>query len=193
MFSKHRRKTLWEAAGRIEAYFETSPKGTVVHDKLLIFSESDAASPVKALQQQWGIAKLPEPGAVRQRVKESTSGGKIHWGKLFGDSTGRREVKLEICSGSGDWVVGQAAADAGSADWCAMEIRRDRIFHGLCSAAMAGVGNLAFLCGDALAILRDRVPPGSVSRIVVSHPEPPQQQNKSLESQAAHLLMAPFF
>ena len=32
-------------------------------------------------------------------------------------------VKLEICSGNGDWVAAQARADAGRANWVALELK----------------------------------------------------------------------
>ena len=38
-------------------------------------------------------------------------------------------VKLEIASGTGDWVVAQAQADVGKANWACVELRHDRVYH----------------------------------------------------------------
>lgn len=37
--------------------------------------------------------------------------------------------KLEICSGSGDWIVQQCQSSTEFVNWIAMELRHDRIFH----------------------------------------------------------------
>ena len=41
-------------------------------------------------------------------------------------SGGKLPVKLEICSGFGEWVIEQAKAEAGVANWSALELRYDR-------------------------------------------------------------------
>ena len=45
-------------------------------------------------------------------------------------------VKMEICSGTGEWAVAQARADAGRADWVAMELRPDLVYQTLVSMAL---------------------------------------------------------
>jgi tRNA G46 methylase TrmB len=38
-------------------------------------------------------------------------------------------VKMEICAGSGDWVVAQACKEKGRANWVALELRHDRVYQ----------------------------------------------------------------
>ena len=74
-------------------------------------------------------------------------------------------------------------------------MRRDRCFtawaHAAC-AADTGLDNLAILAGDASELLPDRFAEGSVARVFVNHPEPPQQSNFSHASDAAHMLTEDF-
>ena len=75
-----------------------------------------------------------------------------HVGKIFkerGGSDAPLPVRLEICSGSGDWVVAQALADAGRAHWAALELRHDRVCHIVQRALTAGAASLCVLGGDA--------------------------------------------
>lgn len=58
-------------------------------------------------------------------LMESMNGDKFNFNSIFGNS---RNIKLEICSGSGDWVVSQCQQQA-SSNWVAMELRHDRIFQ----------------------------------------------------------------
>jgi len=98
--------------------------------------------------------------------------------KLFrgGKSTDetRRPVKLEVCSGMGDWVVSRAAADARSADWLAIEMRRNRVRMTWAKGVRARLNNLAVLRGMAHEMLSSRVPEDSLSEIYVNYPDPPE-------------------
>ena len=98
--------------------------------------------------------------------------------KLFrgGKSTDEtlRPVKLEVCSGMGDWVVSRAAADARSADWLAIEMRRNRVRMTWAKGVRARLNNLAVLRGMAHEMLSSRVPEDSLSEIYVNYPDPPE-------------------
>ena len=98
--------------------------------------------------------------------------------KLFrgGKSTDetRRPVKLEVCSGMGDWVVSRAAADKRSADWLAIEMRRNRVRMTWAKGVRARLNNLAVLRGMAHEMLSSRVPEDSLSEIYVNYPDPPE-------------------
>jgi tRNA G46 methylase TrmB len=112
-------------------------------------------------------------------------------------------LKLEICSGNGEWVAAQAAADRGAyvtaapqsevkALWLALELRCDRVHNTLCQHAFSSNdlakaqltgdlsapnrNNLAIIGGDASKILPSRLPPGRLSAIFVNHPQPPEQR-----------------
>ena len=95
--------------------------------------------------------------------------------KLFGGGrTEKRPVKLEVCSGMGDWVVSRAAADARSADWLAIEMRRNRVRMTWAKGVRARLNNLAVLRGMAHEMLSSRVPEDSLSEIFVNYPDPPE-------------------
>jgi pentatricopeptide repeat protein len=102
-------------------------------------------------------------------------------------ASGERELKVEVCSGAGEWVVAQAKHDP-AADWAALELRHDRAHQTLTKAVFAEARNLAVLCGDAMHILPTHFPADSVSRLFVNHPEPPQQTGGRGDSQGRHLL-----
>eukprot|EP00428_Durinskia_dybowskii_P077638 CAMPEP_0170356704 /NCGR_PEP_ID=MMETSP0117_2-20130122/1315_1 /TAXON_ID=400756 /ORGANISM="Durinskia baltica, Strain CSIRO CS-38" /LENGTH=720 /DNA_ID=CAMNT_0010610821 /DNA_START=174 /DNA_END=2332 /DNA_ORIENTATION=- len=107
-------------------------------------------------------------------------------------SSEERELKVEVCSGAGEWVVAQAKSDSAS-DWVAMELRHDRAYQTLTKAVFANVPNLAVLCGDAMHILPTHFPTAAVSKLFVNHPEPPQQTGGRGDSQNRHLLEEGFF
>jgi len=120
--------------------------------------------------------------------------GALRWPRVF--ESKRLPTKLEVCSGTGDWVVAQALAEADQANWVASELRYDRVCSILSKAALARVDNLCLLAGDAGSILRGSVPAGSLSHVCVNFPEPPQTSRNSscdeAESQL-HLLTPSFF
>ncbi len=84
-------------------------------------------------------------------------------------------MKVELASGTGDWVVAQALADAGRANWVACELKHDRVASILSRVVMGGAPNLAVLGGDGVAILSAHVQPTSVSHFFVNFPEPPHR------------------
>mmetsp|Transcript_12169 Transcript_12169/g.35849 ORF Transcript_12169/g.35849 Transcript_12169/m.35849 type:complete len:178 (-) Transcript_12169:10-543(-) len=99
-----------------------------------------------------------------------TRDGRIRWQRLFAPSAAdgadsapppppELPVKLELASGTGDWVAAQAAADAGAANWVACELKHDRVASLLSRVALGRVDNLAVVGGDGVALLRDRVSP----------------------------------
>jgi pentatricopeptide repeat protein len=97
----------------------------------------------------------------------------------------RRKVKVEICSGAGDWVVSQAIHDSDS-NWIAIELRNDRVYSILMKAISSEANNLCMLRGDAALIL-GHIPPNSVDAVCINYPEPPQKTGKE-SSEASHLL-----
>ena len=72
----------------------------------------------------------------------------------------------------GDWVVSRAAADAGSANWLAIEMRRNRVRMTWAKGVRARLDNLAVLRGMAHEMLSSRVPEDSLSEIYVQLPRP---------------------
>jgi pentatricopeptide repeat protein len=103
-----------------------------------------------------------------------------------------RMKKLEICSGTGEWIVAQAVADP-AADWISLELRHDRVFRTLTRAIQHNLSNLCILQGDATIVLPQAIDDSAIDHIFINHPEPPQQTSKAFETQAQHLLSPSFF
>ncbi|CAE7254459.1 trmB, partial [Symbiodinium pilosum] len=89
-------------------------------------------------------------------------GQRLRWKRIFESP---KPTFLEVCSGTGDWVVAQAKADSGRANWVASELRYDRVWSILTKAIFANVENLAVIAGDAGTVLSEWVLPGSVAKV----------------------------
>ena len=73
---------------------------------------------------------------AEERFRKHLQDECLHWHKLFGNKRVREDlaaagdghlpVKLEICSGFGEWVIAQAKAEAGVANWGAL-VRFSRV------------------------------------------------------------------
>jgi pentatricopeptide repeat protein len=106
--------------------------------------------------------------------------------------TSCKPVKMEICSGAGEWAVSQAAADP-EAQWVTLELRHDRVYQTITKSIYAGTKNMCVMAGDAMRILPHHISDESLDVVCVNHPEPPQQRGGKLSSQSKHLLMEDFF
>uniref|UniRef100_A0A7S4F6X9 tRNA (guanine(46)-N(7))-methyltransferase n=2 Tax=Chrysotila carterae TaxID=13221 RepID=A0A7S4F6X9_CHRCT len=102
-------------------------------------------------------------------------------------------IKLEVASGTGDWVAAQALADVGNANWIAAEIRHDRVCAIFSRMVMRAVPNLCVVGGDATDLLRSHVKPQSISHIFVNFPEPPHRSGDEDASNERALLTDEFF
>ena len=87
---------------------------------------------------------------------------------LFGDA---RELILEIGFGNGESFV-QMAEDAPQQGFVGIEVHRPGVGHALVLAAAAGIDNLRVIRHDAVAIIRDHVPDGALSRVQSYFPDP---------------------
>ena len=101
-------------------------------------------------------------------------------------------VKIEICSGAGEWVVAQAKKDGVKARWIAMEIRHDRVYHIFTQALFDHVSNLCIIAGDASKAISTNLAPNLADFIFINQPEPPQQTG-GRDSEGKHLLTHDFF
>lgn len=108
-----------------------------------------------------------------------------------GGYTGRK-LKMEICSGEGDWVVSQAASDAHT-DWIAVELRCNRVYDTMLQALLQRLDNLCVLGGDANLIIAERIPSDVIANIFINHPEPPERSAGMGATQGKHLLTRDFF
>ena len=87
---------------------------------------------------------------------------------LFGDA---RELILEIGFGNGESFV-QMAETAPQQGFVGIEVHRPGVGHALVLAAAAGIDNLRVIRHDAVAIIRDHVPDGALSRVQIYFPDP---------------------
>eukprot|EP00928_Gymnodinium_smaydae_P048011 TRINITY_DN3205_c0_g1_i1.p1 TRINITY_DN3205_c0_g1~~TRINITY_DN3205_c0_g1_i1.p1 ORF type:complete len:560 (+),score=162.63 TRINITY_DN3205_c0_g1_i1:1477-3156(+) len=159
-----------------------------------------AGAVAAALRRGFGLEACERQGVLERAAFEARlrrnfrSDGRLRWPRVFG--TKGLPTKLEICSGTGDWVVAQARAEARKANWLASELRYDRVHSIFSKMAFARVDNLGLLAGDAAWILQARVPRNSLSNVCVNFPEPPQTTRAAscddAESQL-HLLTPEFF
>lgn len=104
-----------------------------------------------------------------------------------------RPLKMEICSGAGEWASIQAKNDEGKSDWMTLEVRQDRVYHTFARMMMQDIQNLAVLGGDAMKLLPQHFPDEALEYVFVNYPEPPQQRAGEDHSEARHLLTTPFF
>lgn len=106
-------------------------------------------------------------------------------------ASGSASLKMEICSGAGEWAVEQANHDRDSR-WLTLELRHDRVYQTFVKMVFANVSNLAVMAGDAKRVLPRYFLPNTFSTLFVNHPEPPQQIG-GIDSSAEHLLDTAFF
>ena len=93
---------------------------------------------------------------------------RLDFGAVFGR---RAPIVLEIGFGNGETLVQQAAARP-DLDFLGVEVHEPGIGRCLLAAREAGVDNLRLIAEDALDVLRQQVPPGSLSRINLYFPDP---------------------
>lgn len=103
---------------------------------------------------------------------------------LFGR---RADRVLEIGFGNGETLVELAAADP-ERDFIGVEVHRPGVGHALLAAEKADLSNLKVIVHDAVEVLREQVPPGSLQRVNVYFPDPwPKKRHHK-----RRLLQAPF-
>jgi tRNA (guanine-N7-)-methyltransferase len=88
--------------------------------------------------------------------------------KLFGRTA---PIVLEIGFGNGDSLVELAAANPDK-DFLGIEVHEPGVGHCLLKAEEAGTRNLKVVAHDAVEVLRNQVPAGSLSRVNLYFPDP---------------------
>ncbi|MFI4981808.1 MAG: tRNA (guanosine(46)-N7)-methyltransferase TrmB, partial [Nevskiales bacterium] len=78
---------------------------------------------------------------------------------------------VEIGFGSGDHLLASAQARPDT-DFIGIEVHRPGAGRVLQLADKLGLNNLRVLCADAVEILRERLPEGSVDEVVIFFPDP---------------------
>jgi len=87
---------------------------------------------------------------------------------LFGR---RAPCFLEIGFGMGDALIAMAAAHPGR-NYLGVEVHEAGIGRALALAAAARIENLRIVRGDAVPLLREHLPPGSLAGVLVFFPDP---------------------
>jgi pentatricopeptide repeat protein len=157
--------------------------------------ESDDEGPI-ALDRQTLIRRfqsmLTKEGRLRTSMIFDPAGKEQQQSKSKSGSANVPEapLKLEVCSGSGDWITSQAKNNPNS-NYIALELRRNRCYHIFTKMVFEQVGNLAVVGGDAAMVLSRHITPSSVSEVFVNFPEPPAD-DATQEGSDKHLLTADF-
>lgn len=163
----------------IEAYYKKAFNSSGMINFSYVFGKKCSSATGSASAAAGGGGNKED--AVMERSEEE---------KNINDS--QRKLKMEICSGSGEWAVAQALNDPLN-DWVTLELRHDRAYQTLTRAVFNGVpDNLSMLCGDAMYVLPYHVADESCDEMFVNYPEPAQQTGGE-ESQGKHLLTDKFF
>ncbi|CAE8586991.1 unnamed protein product [Polarella glacialis] len=107
--------------------------------------------------------------------------------------TAELPVKLEVCSGNGDWVVAQAKKEKGKANWMALELKHNRVHSIFSRAVFEQVDNLCLIRGDASQVLPRHLQMASVSHVFINFPEPPHVSGHGHAESKHEFLTADFF
>ncbi|CAE7287678.1 trmB, partial [Symbiodinium pilosum] len=149
--------------------------------RLLVLPQDSSAGAVSGemlfeeLRRSFGLSqcadKQKEAKLLQHFCSIAENGGqRLNLSAAFAND---KPLKVELCSGEGEWVCAQAAADAGRASWACVENRRDRVFRTFSRALLTGVSpNLCVVSADAAVFLR-MLEAGSVAHVYVNFPEPP--------------------
>jgi len=109
----------------------------------------------------------PRRGRLTARHRESLA----HLLPKYGFVGTERPLVLEIGSGMGEAALAMAAADPGR-DYLAVEIHTPGVANLLAAVEDQGLTNVRVVVGDALELLRDRIPPDRLDAIHVYFPDP---------------------
>ena len=98
-------------------------------------------------------------------------------------------LKVEVCMGHGEWVVGRATSEKNEANWIGIEIRPDRVHQAWSKRKLKGSDeeptNLLLVCADAREAVSQL---SGVSELFINYPEPPGWMNSK-----SNLLDTAFF
>eukprot|EP00929_Paragymnodinium_shiwhaense_P048428 TRINITY_DN24486_c0_g1_i1.p1 TRINITY_DN24486_c0_g1~~TRINITY_DN24486_c0_g1_i1.p1 ORF type:complete len:717 (+),score=216.87 TRINITY_DN24486_c0_g1_i1:182-2332(+) len=174
-----------------------------------ITPEGTMVSLVDAHLKTFGLQELARLGICkpedleRRFIASLTPEAHLDWSGVFapvgvagraarGQGTQSLPLKLEVGAGTGEWAVAQAKAEAGRANWAAVELMHDRA-HGIFTRMVFDeVSNLCVIAGDAARVLRQHVAPGSVSHLFSNFPEPPHLSGDEASDSSLHLLTDDF-
>jgi len=114
------------------------------------------ASQAKALNELW-----PEYGLEYEAAP-------LRFGTVFGRIA---PTVLEIGFGNGETLVQHAAASPEN-DYLGIEVHEPGVGHCLLFAKSAAINNLRLIMHDAIDVLKEQIPPASLTRINLYFPDP---------------------
>lgn len=126
-----------------------------------------------AVQATRGVEKASNVIFVDADVKHALDVRKRaeRWIKRFGDV---KDVRVEICSGHGDWITRRASTSR-NVQWIGVEMRRNRVALTWMKALRLNLSsNVTMMCGMAHDALRFEMPDSSVREVYVNYPDPPE-------------------
>jgi tRNA (guanine-N7-)-methyltransferase len=94
----------------------------------------------------------------------------LAWPSLFGKE-GSFPMKVEYCSGNGDWIVEKAQEEPETL-WVAVEKRFDRAKKVWARIHRAKLENAIIVCGDALTFTKHYMKEQMVQEIFINFPDP---------------------
>jgi tRNA (guanine-N7-)-methyltransferase len=123
---------------------------------------------VRTFTPRWRNSALTDSRMQTLLPSRALPDGPLDWAAVSGR---RAPVVLEVGSGHGAAAIAYAAANPGT-DVVAAEVHVPGVARMLAAADDAGVPNLRVHPGDAVPLLTDRVPEGSLAAVHLFFPDP---------------------
>ena len=138
-----------------------------------------------------GRGKVPEAARRFELVLDELprgDDGRVDWARVYGRE---RSLRIEIGVGNSPFLI-EVAKSAPEFDYLGFEYEKDRVRKFLKKVGKANVETIRMLHCDVLDVLEDIVPPGSVNRFYINHPDPwPKRRhakNRLVRTENAQLL-----
>jgi tRNA (guanine-N7-)-methyltransferase len=95
---------------------------------------------------------------------------KLNLDKIFGNEL---PVKVEVCSGHGDWIIDKSIKFNNQFNWISIEIRTERVFQIWSKMIFNQINNLLNLGGEGHLILNNYLNDNSIDELFINYPDPP--------------------
>uniref|UniRef100_A0A7S0KJR5 tRNA (guanine(46)-N(7))-methyltransferase n=2 Tax=Ostreococcus mediterraneus TaxID=1486918 RepID=A0A7S0KJR5_9CHLO len=124
-----------------------------------------------AVQASSGVERASNVIFVEDAQDMNVHERNARWLARFGQ---RKDVRVEVCSGHGDWITTRAGRST-DVQWIGVEMRRNRVALTWMKALRLNVStNITMMCGMAHNVLRREIPDESVQEVYVNYPDPPE-------------------
>jgi pentatricopeptide repeat protein len=116
---------------------------------------------------------------VKTFISGSSRSEDVQWSVDAAVEARKLKRKLEICSGSGDWIVEKVKDEEQRGDlssWAALEIRFDRVHEMWRKVLLNGLEKkITIIHADATHV-KDVIPESSVDEVFINFPDPPHSR-----------------